>query len=148
MSTDQTPALARATEEHRCTGCGRAFATARGLAAHRSAPFQTMACKRPAAPTPATTPPALARATEAVREAWGDANIDGHGDEGAGYDESVLARAALSAALHDPDDPDWLARTILGGSSATRWASLSDELRNMYRREADAVRAAILGPSS
>lgn len=43
--------------------------------------------------------PDLARATEAVREAWGDANIDGHGDEGAGYDESVLARAAVSAAL-------------------------------------------------
>ncbi len=55
------------------------------------------------------------------------------------------ARAVVSAALHDPDDPDWLARTILGGSSATRWASLSDELRDMYRREADAVRAAILG---
>lgn len=101
--------------------------------------------------------PALARATEAVREAWGDANIDGHGDEGAGYDESALARAAVSAALHDPDDPDFGARELFVAESgqdrdfALRvWFNAPDDqaVKQHYRRMFDAVRAAILGSGS
>ena len=93
--------------------------------------------------------PALARAAEAVREAWGDANIDGHGDEGAGYDESVLARAAVSAALHDPDDEDWLARVWHETSNSIgSWDRASEHVRERTRLRADAVRAEILGEAS
>jgi hypothetical protein len=63
----------------------------------------------------------------------------------------AAARAAVSAALHDPDDPDWLERVIDAHSPFTittsppvrcecgRW------VENHGRHVADAVRAAILG---
>lgn len=61
------------------------------------------------------------------------------------------ARAAVSAALHDPDDPDALARLLhecVGpavGRAGTPWGELAPIRQDDYRRVADAVRAAILG---
>ncbi|WP_353707629.1 hypothetical protein ABRQ22_17360 [Cellulosimicrobium sp. ES-005] len=60
----------------------------------------------------------------------------------------ALTLATVSAALHDPDDPDWLARVIYdahGFHSADTWDTDHDGVRNHYRGHADAVRAAILG---
>lgn len=97
--------------------------------------------------------PALARATEAIDTAY-----DVH--TGLAHWERVrlLARSAVSAALHDPDDPDWLRNVQLAHQSAREdgdgaWEclcgyGLGDGYRTSVRHaahQADAVRAAILG---
>lgn len=114
MSTDQTPALDRATGRHEL---------------FNRVPF----------------PPACSCGAEMpdgnVRE-----NFAAHLD-----DVARTTRAAVSAALHDPDDPDWLARVIYdahGFHSADTWDTDHDGVRNHYRGHADAVRAAILGEAS
>lgn len=86
--------------------------------------------------------PALDRATEAICPGnYCEGHSECHRD----------ALAAVSAALHDPDDPDWLARVIYdahGFHSADTWDTDHDGVRNHYRGHADAVRAAILGEAS
>lgn len=67
----------------------------------------------------------------------------------------AAARAAVSAALHDPDDPDTLARLLFDASQqwveadgvTTRldWSNLHRSQQEQWRRAADAVRSAILG---
>lgn len=95
--------------------------------------------------------PALARATEALST---------HGERVASGPErgtpSAYARAVVSAALHDPDDPDWLARhlaerdgceNVFGDVPAFLTGSI-EKIRNDYRRQATAFVAAILGEAS
>jgi hypothetical protein len=89
-----------------------------------------------------TITPALARATEALAAAQRRTVTPMH---------ALDARTAVSAALHDPDDPDWLARLIDAHSPFTittsppvrcecgRW------IENHGRHMADALSAAILG---
>lgn len=74
--------------------------------------------------------PALARATEWLRE--NISSIFGLGD----------ARDFLSAALHDPADPDWLPDVI---AAAIRDFHADPTIPHFARHVADAVRAAILG---
>lgn len=72
-----------------------------------------------------------------------------------------IARAAVSAALHDPDDPDWLVRKMVKHlaheSEETRcervclhqeWDELGGGFRNELRAYAAAFTAAILGEAS
>ncbi len=65
-----------------------------------------------------------------------------------------LARAALSAALTDPDDPDWLARVIADavtpdGMDSEELHGECDRPGGCYHHDiAAAVRAAILGGAS
>lgn len=97
---------------------------------------------------PATTP-AMARATEEVKTLWLHEEVD----------LAAVARAALSAALSDPDD-DVIARTLrehgIRGSSGTGpepwtsscWAPGCDwrgDSSSHPAHQADAVRAVILG---
>jgi len=90
--------------------------------------------------------PHLARATEAVREKRVRSLAP----------LASVARAAVSAALHDPDDPDWLARRLFEydyehgreartGYKAPTWPPPSPWEREMYQERAAVVRAAILG---
>lgn len=65
------------------------------------------------------------------------------------------AHAALHNALHDPDDPDWLAKVLWEDEYAdfvragkAAWYETSEGKRSAYRARAAAVRAAILGESS
>lgn len=95
--------------------------------------------------------PALARATEAVREAAfaavrkassGDPSFDPLSTAG------EYARAAMSAALRDPDDPEslWLYGAAIDAAAASLGTTLLTESYIVAVRAAvDAVRAAILG---
>lgn len=108
--------------------------------------------------------PALARATEAYyahvpdfpEEAggWACRACEAHGavvatDE---WQQHRIA-AALSEALHDPDDPDWLARRLaeqdgrgsVFGDVPTFLTGAIEKIRNDYRRQATAFVAAVLG---
>jgi hypothetical protein len=79
--------------------------------------------------------PALARATEALPYAKRSVR-------------EAAARAAVSAALHDPDHPDWLAEALYRADyplSPRAWDDLNAVTHGLYRQRADAVRAAILG---
>lgn len=91
--------------------------------------------------------PALARATEALPYGPGAMHPD---------DRVKVARAAVSAVLHDPDD-DVIARTLDAHRaiwvpglecSCQRWPfdeSDDQTMQGFARHQADAVRAAILG---
>jgi len=73
-------------------------------------------------------------------------NFDAHLD-----DVARTARAVVSRALHDPDDPDWLARVehdygCLG--CKVGFDGHVPPVQVSYRHRANAVRAAILGSSS
>ena len=59
-------------------------------------------------------------------------------------DEDGLAHRALTAALNDPDDPDWLAKVIDDAALMRTGRSIGILASADV---ADAVRAAILGPS-
>jgi hypothetical protein len=79
--------------------------------------------------------PALARATEALPYAKRSVR-------------EAAARAAVSAALHDPDHPGWLAEALYRADyplSPRAWDDLNAVTHGLYRQRADAVRAAILG---
>lgn len=86
---------------------------------------------------PVNTTTALARATEALHPYWSERYPSGSqaGD---------MAKDAVSAALHDPDDPDALAK-VLAAFDSIAWSNMRRETKDIYRRMADAVRAAILG---
>jgi len=104
--------------------------------------------------------PALARATEALNYVFDEEPRTALAD----LDEPTRlllaegARAAVSAALHDPDDPDWLARALyeqdereevaigaIKADESNPWSALPDSERYFYRSLINAVRAAILG---
>ena len=84
--------------------------------------------------------PALARATEALST---------HGERVASGSErgtpSAYARAVVSAALHDPDDPDWLPDVI---AAAIRDFHADPTIPHFARHVADTVRTKILGEGS
>ena len=93
------------------------------------------------------TTPALSRATEALVHEFGLLP-----DEAEGMHDDA-ARAAVSAALHDPDDPDWLARhlaerdgceNVFGDVPAFLTGSI-EKIKNDYRGRASAFVVAILG---
>lgn len=89
--------------------------------------------------------PALARATEAlVNEPLPRENDGSFSPE---RYATNLARAAVSAALHDPDDPDFGAK-VLASFDSIEWSNMRRETRDIYRRMFAAVRAAILGEAS
>jgi hypothetical protein len=112
MSTDQTPALARATGQHEL---------------FNRVPF----------------PPACSCGVEMpdgnVRE-----NFDAHLD-----DVARAARATVSAALHDPDDPDWLARGLYDemrkGTITPPWEEAHPTTQEGFRYEARCFVTSILG---
>lgn len=98
--------------------------------------------------------PALDRATEAYY-----AHVTDFPDEGGWACEAVgcdfrtaefaadewqqhRLTAAVSAALHDPDDPDWLPDVI---AAAIRDFHADPTIPHFARHVADAVRVAILG---
>jgi len=86
--------------------------------------------------------PALARATEALVHEFGLLPEEAE----AMHDDA--ARAAVSAALHDPGRPDWLAEALYRADyplSPRAWDDLNAVTHGLYRQRADAVRAAILG---
>ncbi|WP_175008140.1 hypothetical protein [Cellulosimicrobium sp. TH-20] len=94
--------------------------------------------------------PALARATEALFERYESGAAEVSVPVAKVDDFAPDARAAVSAALHDPDDPDWLARCLAEREWALlgvgrSWEAVAPFEREMYRDRADAVRAAILG---
>lgn len=99
MSTDQTPALARAAE---ALAPSESRATKRTEYGEMSTPILLLSAK-------------------------------------------AAARAVVSAALHDPDDPDWLPDVI---AAAIRDFHADPTIPHFARHVADAVRAAIIGPSS
>lgn len=81
---------------------------------------------------------ALNRATEEVRM-----------ETETGFLPHVVARAALVAALTDPDDPDWLARTWHeAGNGPGSWERASEWVRERARARVAVVVAAILGGAS
>lgn len=98
---------------------------------------------------PATTP-AMARATDALI------------DRSDAYDpDQLVARAVVSAALHDPADPDALAREYVARLAHESWDTgcqrvcfhatwddMTELDRNVIRAQLDAMTAAILGRSS
>jgi hypothetical protein len=91
-----------------------------------------------------TTTPSITRATKAVHDVECGCEYDGdHSDEEVAR-WGAAARAAVSAALHDPDDPDALAK-VLAAFDSIAWSNMRRETKDIYRRMADAVRAAILG---
>lgn len=100
MSTDQTPAMARAARE-----CFRAGAENAARELGLETPVQ-----------------------------WSDLTADDK------EHVRIQARAAVSAALHDPDDPDWLMNVI--ADVPLRQGSIPQCEAVIL---ADAVRAAILG---
>jgi hypothetical protein len=82
--------------------------------------------------------PSLDRATKEVAGLWLNEEVD----------FEKVARAAVSAALHDPDRPDWLAEALYRADyplSPRAWDDLNAVTHGLYRQRADAVRAAILG---
>lgn len=100
--------------------------------------------------------PALDRATEEVRQ-----------QDAAGplmrtsVPTRTRAHAIVSAALHDPADPDWLAREYVARLAHESWDTgcqrvcfhaawddMAEPDRNVIRAQVDAVRAAILGSPS
>lgn len=101
---------------------------------------------------PATTP-ALARATEAVSAPIPDINRMSHVEI-----RQWLARAAVSAALHDTDDPDALAREYVARLAHESWETgcqrvcfhaawddMTELDRNVIRAQFDVMRTVILG---
>jgi hypothetical protein len=91
--------------------------------------------------------PALDRATDALVELDGRLELlyPEHLD-----DETVseVSATIVSAALHDPDHPDWLAEALYRADyplSPRAWDDLNAVTHSRYRQRADAVRAAILG---
>lgn len=81
--------------------------------------------------------PALDRATTEVRA-----------QTSTGFLPAVVARAAVSAALHDPDDPDWLARVEHDYGCLDCKVGFDGHVppvQDAYRHRANTVRAAILG---
>jgi hypothetical protein len=91
-----------------------------------------------------TTMPALARATEALCTAdtsyWHHEQTDDYPCTSC----VEKAQTSVSAALHDPEDPDALAK-VLAAFDSIAWSNMHRETKGIYRRMADAVRAAILG---
>ena len=93
---------------------------------------------------------ALARATEALRKI-------GHDGEHGLYVTDMDSRVALSAALRDPDDPDWLAKLLAEAHGFRAGGLFFDEqmpddsagsvsaMRDKYRRQAAALTSKILG---
>jgi len=57
----------------------------------------------------------------------------------------IIAREVVSAALHDPDDPDWLAQVLAEASGYSWKRHLSTSGRAFHRRMSATVRSAILG---
>ena len=89
--------------------------------------------------------PHLARATEALVHEFGLLPEEAEGM----HDDA--ARAAVSAALHDPDDPEslWLYGAAIDAAAALLGTTLLTESYIVAVRAAvDAVRAAILGEAS
>lgn len=87
--------------------------------------------------------PALARATEALNRAQ---EVDGPEDMTLA---EKAARIAVSAALHDPDDPDFGARVLAASIwGHGHWEALADVQRDPYRRMFADMSAAILGEAS
>lgn len=86
---------------------------------------------------------ALERATEALLDTPGDVTAV---ERDLAYND---ARAAVSAALHDPDD-DVIARALYEHAypNGPSWESREDWQRGHFLGQADAVRAAILGGAS
>lgn len=89
--------------------------------------------------------PALARATDEVVEVV--ASVPGHVSQRLAQ---RIATRAVSAALHDPDDPDFgakaiHARDVQNEVTTCTWDELQEHAREGYREDFDAVRAAILG---
>lgn len=92
--------------------------------------------------------PALDRAKRELGNEWTDEQAQ------------TIARDVVYAALHDPEDPDALARDLAAGAGEAfvfepepedptarlaYWRAEVDERRAYWRRVADAARAAILG---
>jgi hypothetical protein len=86
--------------------------------------------------------PALARATKAVHNDECGCEYDGDHPDETSARWGASARAAVSAALHDPDDPDWLAKVIDDAALMRTGRSIGILASADV---ADAVRAAILG---
>lgn len=91
--------------------------------------------------------PHIARATEEMRSRFGAAWMT-HDD----------ARAVVSAALHDPSDPDKLAREYVARMAHESWATgcqrvcfhavwddMDELARNTIRAQLDAMSAVVLG---
>ena len=95
--------------------------------------------------------PALARATKAIHDVECGCEYDGdHSDEEIAR-WGAAARAAASAALHDPDHRGWLAEAMYREDypvSDRAWEDLNAVTHCCYNLRADAVRAAILGATS
>ncbi|MHA7132559.1 hypothetical protein [Oerskovia turbata] len=98
---------------------------------------------------------ALNRATEANYDSHQDVALDFHGvpkiplaEEKDWVREQWLTntRRALSAALTDPDDPDWLAKVLWPYPHLFEEAM--PDHQNFYRGKAAAVVAAVLGGAS
>ncbi len=89
--------------------------------------------------------PALARAKDAFVVTH-DARAD---DPSLTYSEflDLLLRDAVSAALHDPDDPDWLVGVVKAAIDQA-YTFEGDLDPDVDRLVADAVRATILGEAS
>ncbi|MGM7422998.1 hypothetical protein [Cellulosimicrobium sp. CpK407] len=101
--------------------------------------------------------PALARATEATREhdparmdcldhdGYCCPTGDAHDMGGAHAARAHQAHATVSAALHDPDDPDWLKRVLADAvGDGEDFRAGHPGIVAEYTAQADAVRAAIL----
>jgi hypothetical protein len=91
---------------------------------------------------------AVERAAKAIAYEYGEDYDIGH---------EVEARAVLTAALTDSDDPDWLARTLFGLHSygigglpededvIAAWNVHGERSHDHWRAVADGLRATILG---
>jgi len=96
--------------------------------------------------------PALARATEALSARWDDDPM------AEGHDYRPDALAAVSAALHDPDDAMDSLALIIGQHEVDytvrdvrlhcRCGAVDDSMGGHFVHVADAVRAVILGSDS
>jgi hypothetical protein len=107
-----------------------------------------------------TTTPALTRATEALNYVFDEEPRTALAD----LDEPTRlllaegARAAVSAALHDPDDPDFGARNLYETEHAAwlrsedapnwQWEILPEAERDVYRARYTNLVVAILGEAS